>query len=61
MIVTAEETAHTYIGKAVTLLETACKLYEFCDLCPLLNIETRKCGKTHIQKLLEINTQQNHT
>ena len=52
-----ENVAANYIGKAMTLLDMACKLYEFCDNCPMLNIETRKCGKTHLQKLLEINAQ----
>lgn len=55
--ITRDNTAATYIGKAMNLLETACHLYEFCDNCPMLNIETRKCGKTQLQKLLEINTQ----
>lgn len=54
---TKEQTAATYISKAVQLLETSCKLYEFCDGCLLRNIETGKCQKEELQTLLTINSQ----
>ena len=32
--VTVNETANLYISKAITLLEKACQLREYCDNCP---------------------------
>ena len=52
-----EQTAAIYIGKGVQLLETACKMYHFCDGCLLRNIETGKCAKEELQTLLTINSQ----
>lgn len=54
---TKEQTSANYIGKAMTLLETSCNLYEFCDGCLLRNIETGKCLKEELQTLLTINSQ----
>ena len=55
-----EQTAATYISKAMNLLETSCSLYEFCDNCLLRNIETGSCMKEEIRTLLTINTQNPH-
>lgn len=54
---TKEQVAANYIGKAIQLLETSCKLFPFCDDCPIHNIETGKCAKEELQTLLRINSQ----
>ena len=53
---TPEQVANNYISKAVTLLNNACYLFQFCDGCPMRNVETGKCALSPLKDTLEINS-----
>lgn len=54
--VTPSEAAAVYVGKAVSLLETACELVDHCGVCPLYNGPSAKCAKGVLKDTLIRNT-----